>query len=110
MVALISDHVVTTTREWTGRGPTRARTYIQGDLVTTVLQDILNKGERSLAEAGKTEVVLAMRWAYQQAMREELVSGVERITGRKVAAFMSANHLDPDIAIESFVLEPVAAD
>jgi hypothetical protein len=30
---------------------------------------------------------------------------VEEITGRKVIAFLSDNHLDPDIAVESFVLE-----
>jgi hypothetical protein len=47
-----------------------------------------------------------MRQAYQYTMRTELVDGVEEITLRTVVAFLSANHLDPDIAVESFVLEP----
>jgi uncharacterized protein YbcI len=47
-----------------------------------------------------------MRKAYQYTMRRDLVGAVEEITGRKVIAFMSDNHIDPDIAIESFVLEP----
>lgn len=47
-----------------------------------------------------------MRQASQQTMGPEMVAGVEKLTGRKVVAFMSANHLEPDIAIESFVLEP----
>lgn len=47
-----------------------------------------------------------MRRAYQYTMRHDLVSGVEELSGRKVVAFLSDNHIDPDIAIESFVLEP----
>jgi uncharacterized protein YbcI len=39
-------------------------------------------------------------------MREDYTAGIEEITGRQVVAFLSANHLDPDIAIESFVLAP----
>jgi uncharacterized protein YbcI len=46
-----------------------------------------------------------MRKAYQNAMRDDLVAGVEEITGRKVVAFLSDNHMNPDIAVESFVLE-----
>jgi hypothetical protein len=42
-------------------------------------------------------------------MREELSAGIEEITGRKVIAFLSANHLDPDVAIESFMLAPAGA-
>ena len=53
--------------------------------------------------------VLAMRRSFQEAMREDLVAEVERITGRKVTAFMSANHLEPDHAIESYVLDGPAA-
>ena len=49
-----------------------------------------------------------MRKAYQDTMGHELVAGVEEITGRKVIAFLSDNHIDPDIAVESFVLEPLA--
>lgn len=29
--------------------------------------------------------------------------------GRKVVAFMSANHIDPDLAPEIFILEPARA-
>jgi uncharacterized protein YbcI len=28
--------------------------------------------------------------------------------GRKVVGFMSDNHIDPDLAVEVFVLEPLA--
>jgi hypothetical protein len=39
-------------------------------------------------------------------MQERFVETVEGLTGRKVRAFMSANHQDPDLAVELFVLEP----
>jgi uncharacterized protein YbcI len=94
--------------EYTGRGPTRARTYISDDLVTVVLRDTLTKGERSLVSDGRTELVLSTRKAFQTTMEDELVALVEDLTGRKVFAFLSDNHIEPDIAVETFVLD--AAD
>ena len=43
------------------------------------------------------------------AMRERFTEAVESITGRKVVAFMSQVHFAPDMAVEIFVLEPLAA-
>ncbi|HEX3511070.1 MAG TPA: DUF2294 domain-containing protein [Solirubrobacteraceae bacterium] len=104
----ISNLIVKLVSEYTGRGPTRARTYLNDDLVTVVLRDALTKGEQSLVSDGKSDLVLQVRLAFQQTMKEAIVSGVERITGRKVVAFLSANHIEPDIAIESFVLDGAA--
>ena len=73
-----------------------------------MLKDTLTKGERSLVRDGREALVLTMRKAFQDTMRADLVSGIETITGREVAAFMSDNHIDPDVAVESFVLKPVA--
>jgi hypothetical protein len=39
-------------------------------------------------------------------VRADAVAVVEGVTGRSVTAFMSDNHIDPDIAVETFVLEP----
>jgi uncharacterized protein YbcI len=52
--------------------------------------------------------VLASRKAYQNTMRADLVVAVEEFTGREVMAFLSDNHLEPDVAVESFVLIPRA--
>lgn len=106
MSAEISNAVVRLLSDYTGRGPTRARTYIDPDLVTVVLRDTLTKGEKSLVANDQADLVLAARKAYQTVMKPELVAAVEELTGRKVLAFLSDNHLEPDIAIESFVLEP----
>lgn len=104
MSSSISNGVVRLLSEYTGRGPTQARTYIDENLITTVLQDTLTKGERSLVRNGQTDLVLANRKAYQNAMGPDLVALVEATSGREVVAFLSDNHIDPDYAVESFVL------
>ncbi len=101
----LSNAIVALMAEYTGRGATQSRTYVHENLVVCVMHDSLTKGERSLVTNGKKDFVLEMRRTYQHTMRPELIAIVERLTGRKVAAFMSDNHVDPDVAVETFVLE-----
>jgi uncharacterized protein YbcI len=101
----ISSSAVRMLHEYTGRGPTKARTTINRDTVMILLGDTLTKGERKLVEKGEAEVVLQMRHRFQEAMRDDLIALVEIQTERKVVAFMSANHIDPDMAAEVFILE-----
>lgn len=104
--AVISDATVRLMHEYTGRGPTRSRATINQDSVMVLLGDTLTRGERKLVDTGKGEHVLQLRHDFQLAMRDELITAVEDATGRKVIAFMSQNHIDPDMAAEIFVLEP----
>jgi len=104
--AAISNSVVQCTREYTGRGATKARTTIGNDMIVTRMEDTLTKGERSLADNGKGDMVSEIRRCFQMTMRDDLVARVEALTGRKVIAFMSANHIEPDMGVEIFVLEP----
>ena len=108
--ATISTSAVQLLHEYTGRGPTKAKTEISDDQVTILLANTLTKGESKLVENGKSNRVLELRHEYQLTMRDDLVAIVERQTGRTVAAFMSQNHIDPDLAVEVFVLEPELAD
>jgi uncharacterized protein YbcI len=105
--AAISNAVVRLLRDYTGRGPTRARAHIDEDLITVVLEDTLTKGERSLVSDGKGDLVLSTRHAYQLTMRRDLVAAVEQLSGREVRAFLSDNHVEPDVAVEAFVLKPL---
>jgi uncharacterized protein YbcI len=109
LTAAISNVVVMATADYTGRGPTRARTTIDGDWIFVALHDTLTKGERKLADTGRGDVVRGMRREFQDAMREELVAAINELTGRDVVAMLSDNHMDPDIAIEAFYLRPVDA-
>ncbi len=107
--ATISTAAVKLLHEHTGRGPTKAQTTIAENLVTIVLADTLTRGERTLVDNGRGDRVLELRHEYQLVMKEKLVDLVEGTLDRNVLAFMSQNHIDPDLAVEIFVLEPVAA-
>jgi uncharacterized protein YbcI len=109
LLAEISNAVMRTTADYTGRGPTRSRTVMAGDWIFVTLSDTLTKGERRLAENGRADLVREARHAFQQVMRDDLVLEIERLTGRRVSAFLSDNHIDPDVAIEVFKLQPQAA-
>ena len=102
--AKISTGTVQILHEHTGRGPTKAKTTIHDGLVTVVLADTLTKGERSLVEHGWADKVLTLRHDFQLLMRDDLVALVEDQLDRKVVAFMSQNNIDPDLAVEIFVL------
>jgi uncharacterized protein YbcI len=103
----ISNAVVGVLREYTGRGPTKARTTIRDNVVLVMLEQSLTKGEQVLVDKGRGDRVLMLRREYQEAMREESSARVAELTGRNVIAMMSANHLDPDLGAEIYVLDGV---
>lgn len=103
----ISDAIVRLFAVRTGHGATRAWTTLGENLIVCVLQNVLSKGEQSLVQHGEHDAVLTTRSAYQEMIEGDAVSAVEEISGRSVSAFMSANHLEPDLAVEIFVLEPL---
>ena len=102
----ISNMVVQVLREHTGRGPSKSRTHLNDNLISVVVEHTLTRAEHTLVANGNTEIVLSARKALQETMREDLVAGVEALTGRTVSAFFSDNSIDPDIALESFLLAP----
>lgn len=106
LLASISNNMVRILAEYTGRGPTRARTVINGDWVFITLEDALTKGERKLGEIGRGDFVIESRKAFQAAMREDIIAMVETLTGRHVLAVLSDNHIDPDVGLEALLLEP----
>jgi uncharacterized protein YbcI len=110
LYSAISNAVVGIVHEYTGRGPTRARTSIRDDVVVVVLQETMLKAERSLVEDNKAELVAQLRRSFQQTMRADMSGAVERLTGRDVIAFMSDSHLEPDYSVEIFVLAPNGAE
>jgi uncharacterized protein YbcI len=109
-LAAISNAAVRIMSEYTGRGPTKARTSIRDDVVLILMQDTLTKAERTLLAAGQADFVMETRHRFQMTMRDDLVGAVEMLTERKVIAFMSTNHPSPDMAAEIFVLEPISAE
>jgi uncharacterized protein YbcI len=110
LAAAISNAVVGALARTTGRGPTRAKTTLGENGVFVVLQDSLTRGEQTLADAGDGGAVLDLRRRWQRIMQADITRDIERLTGRKVVGFMSDNHIDPDLAVEVFVLEPRRPD
>jgi uncharacterized protein YbcI len=106
--AVLSDTLVRVFAEYTGRGPTKVRTYLADDLVVCLLGDALNKAERKLIDDGEERTVVSIQRLYQHAMREAMSDAVADVTGQKVVAFFSDTHIDPAMACEIFVLAPRA--
>jgi uncharacterized protein YbcI len=101
----VSIEVVRIYKEYLGRGPTRARTYLNDGIVTCVLHDCLTKAEKTLVASGNGDEVRGLRRKFQEAMRRDLVAAVEKELQRGVTGFLSDQDFDPDIAVEMFVLE-----
>jgi len=103
--AAVTREVIRVQNESHGRGPKKAFSFYNGNVLVTILEEVLTPAERKLAGNGESEAVLRMRGLYQRSMAEELKKGIEAVTGRRVVAFMSDNHLDPDMAVETFILD-----
>ena len=108
LAADISNVVVRLFREHFGKGPTQARTILHDDTVVCVLRGGFTQAEKTLYNAGRADIVDEGRRAMQDVFEREMCMHVERLTGRRVEAFMSANHHDPDASVEIFLLEPDA--
>ena len=103
MVRLYKDHF--------GRGPTKARTYWCGDLITVTLEDTLTAAERNLVKMGEHQRLREARMFFQYATVNDFCEPIETITGRKVRAFISGIDTEADgMSIETFALHPVGYD
>jgi uncharacterized protein YbcI len=91
-----------------GPGPTRVRAVVDGRTIVILFSDGLTKGERILIKQGAAHYVQAARQELQRLMRDDLVAVVEDQSSRSVGAFFAHTHLDPDVSIVVFMLEPDA--
>jgi len=105
VAAAVSRHVVRLFAEYTGRGPTRARTIIGDNVVVCVTQNSMTRAERRLVQEGESDLVVSIRRKFQSVMRDDLVGAVEAVTGRKVLSFMSDHEAEHDYAAEAFLLD-----
>jgi uncharacterized protein YbcI len=92
-------------KDYVGRGPTNSRTTIDGELVVVLLEGGFTRAERTLDDSERRDLVLAGRVGLQDAMRTAMIEVVERVLGRRVRSFMSANDLERNLQSEVFVLE-----
>jgi uncharacterized protein YbcI len=110
MLAQISTGLVQLHSRYYGKGPTKAKTHLVNDTVVCILRGGFTTVERTLLETGEVESVYQMRRSFQMAMEADFRRVVEDATHRKVIAYMSSIHVDPDLAVELFVLEPLTEE
>lgn len=105
--AEISREMVRLYKELFGRGPTKARTEFAGpDIVICTLENTFTPAERSLAELGEHQRLRDTRMYFQAATHDRFTEIVERLTGRRVRAFISGLDAGVDVCAEVFYLEP----
>ncbi len=106
VLTAISDGMVALLKEFYGRGPTRAKSYYEDDLVVCVLRGGFSRVEETLLEGGRGPAVIQQRMEFQELMRDRFEAVIEGATGRQVIGFMSGNQQHPDMMCEVFILTP----
>jgi uncharacterized protein YbcI len=106
VLTAISGGLVALLKEFYGRGPTRAKSYYEDDLVVCVLRGGFSRVEQTLLEGGRGSAVIQQRMEFQELMRKRFEAVIEDATGRRVIGFMSGNQQEPDMMCEVFMLDP----
>jgi uncharacterized protein YbcI len=111
-LAEISNEMVRLYKDYFGRGPTKVRTNWAGpDVLVAVLEDTLAPAERNLVKMGEHQRLRDTRMFFQYATVREFGEPVERLTGRKLKAFISGVDTEAEgLSVELFVLHPVGSD
>ncbi|HEY7934360.1 MAG TPA: Na-translocating system protein MpsC family protein [Solirubrobacteraceae bacterium] len=95
-------------REFAGRGPSKCKAHWAGrDLIVVILRGGFTTAEQTLYEAGQGMAVRDSQHALSDVLEMKMTELVQNVTARKVQAFMSASHQDPDLRALLFVLEPL---
>ena len=105
MTAEVSNAMVGLKKKFYGRGPDKAKAFINDNYVFCVLDGGLTQTEKTLLDAGEHRLVREYRLRFQEVMKEPTTEAVERITGRTVLTYHSQIMFEPTVAIEIFVLD-----
>ncbi|HEU4707524.1 MAG TPA: Na-translocating system protein MpsC family protein [Solirubrobacterales bacterium] len=108
MLAAISDGLASLHTRFYGRGPRAAKSYLLDGAIVTFLWDGFTKVEETLIAAGRAAGVADLRRTFQEAMREEFIAVVQTASGRAVSGYLSQINIEPNLAVEIFLLEPLS--
>jgi uncharacterized protein YbcI len=108
--AAISNALVGLQKRFYGKGPTKAKTFLNDNYVFCVLEGGLTRNEETLIERGHEDLVRSYRLRYQEAMGNTTVEAIQRITGLTVMGYHSQIVFNPERAFEIFVLERPVED
>jgi uncharacterized protein YbcI len=103
----VTEAMVVLHQRYYHRTPVRAKTQMLGDdLLACVLGGVYTDVEKTMIELQRSTVVQETRSAFQNAMQRKFIDQVEQLSGRDVLAFISNQHVGPDMEIELFMLAP----
>ena len=102
MLARISDEMVSAKKQFFGKGPEQAKSYMLDDLLITVMRGGLTTAEQTMLKFGQPDMVRQFRQLFENEMTEHLTGLVEKTTGRAVVNYQSQIMFDPDIIVEMF--------
>jgi len=106
LLAAISNRIVQIQREHYGRGPMKAKTYALDDLVVVVMRGTgFTPLEKTILDSGDPDRIVEMRHEFQHMMTKRFTDTIEELTGRKVLAFLSQAHVEPDLTLEIFFVD-----
>jgi uncharacterized protein YbcI len=106
LLAEISTMIVAILREHYGRGPMKAKTYALDDIIVCVMRGSgFTALEKTIMDHGDPDRVVEMRHDFQRVMARRYCDAIEELTRRKVVAFLSQAHVDPDITLEVFFMD-----
>ena len=103
--AEISNAMVGLMKDFYGKGPTKAKTFLNDNYVFCVMEGGLTRNEETLIQRGHEDLVRNYRLRFQEAMEEPTVEAIQRITGRSVIGYHSQIVFNPERTFEIFVLD-----
>ena len=111
LLAAVTDAMVALHKRYHQREPATAKTMLMSnELLACVMGGVYTDVEKTMIELQRHTIVQQTRSAFQVAMQDRFISEVERLSGRRVLAFMSNSHIGPDLEIELFMLAPADQD
>lgn len=105
LLARISNEMVRAQKEFFGKGPTEAKSYLLDDLLFIVMRGGMTTAEKTMLEFGKQDQVRQFRQLFENEMTHRLTEMIERLTGRNVLTYQSQVMFEPDIVVEMFVFD-----
>jgi uncharacterized protein YbcI len=101
----VSNAMVGLMKHFYGKGPTKAKTFLNDNYVFCVMEGGLTRNEETLLERGHEDLVRTYRLRFQEAMEGPTVEAIQRVTGRRVIGSHSQIVFNPERAFEIFVLD-----
>ena len=105
LLSRISNEIVQAQKQYWGKGPVGAKSYMFDDMLFVVMEGGLTTAELSMLEFGQHDLVRQFRQTFENEMTQRLTDIIEELTQRKVVTYQSQIVFDPHRVFEIFVFD-----